>query len=83
MEVGCYTLDIYCDCPLHTEITTGVKFKIVNPKQYTGQTLQECRKKALKAGWIFHHNKRQTCIRCITEYGYSRCLLYNETYGGY
>jgi len=59
MIVGCYTLDLYCDCERVNDTTgqcgCGVRhlaydyFRVVS--QYTGRNERECLRQAKRDGW--------------------------------
>jgi hypothetical protein len=56
-EVGCYTLDLYCDHKHNVPVERQVH-------QFTGQTKSECVKKAKEYGWKFHKNGTHSCRCC-------------------
>ena len=51
MIVGCYTLDLYCDCPTHKEIYSEF------PDQYFAEFGKNCMKQARANGWKFTRDK--------------------------
>lgn len=61
MQVGCYTLDLYCD--KNKVCTKEFKYNEF-PHQYTGPTKKNCVVQARKDGWIFHHNYEASCPKC-------------------
>lgn len=64
MEAACYTLDLYCDDPLHLERHPG-KFESLDA-QYIGQTYGECKRQAKADGWKWVSYKN-ICKRCTEE----------------
>jgi len=66
MIVGCYTIDLYCDtpgCQFSVEQRTGDKVA-----QYTGETYQECARKARKNGWQLSADRQvATCPACCNQ----------------
>lgn len=70
MIVGCYTLDLYCDgkgCLTNHPFGIGPESRYI-PVQFTGETGQECRKEATRAGWVIN-NRAGTCLcpKCVRE----------------
>lgn len=74
MQVGCYTLDLYCD-NLEDESKHTHGWYVVDPGgagskqfplQYTGETGGECRRRARKHGWKLarSENGKDLCPRC-------------------
>lgn len=62
MEVGCYTLDMYCDKE-NPEHKYG-EF----PHQFSGEEYgATCRKYARQAGWTFHKDGTHSCPKCKGE----------------
>lgn len=53
-EVGCYTLDLYCD----GEHTDGLAKYEGGFGQFTGGTLARARRDAKRAGWSFAFRRR-------------------------
>ena len=72
MIVGCYTMDLYCDDPMHNErfrpwtASTGIMY-LCFPKYdsrpynntFSGRNAKECKYQAIRKGWTF---KRDTCV---------------------
>lgn len=59
-QVGCYSLDLYCDGPAHPSYPT-------DPANYTGRTYSECARYARRDGWVI--DKRREGREC----GYALC----------
>ena len=59
MEVGCYVLDLYCDCENPCEHTHN-EF----PHQFTGATGGYAREQARDIGWRFHRDGTLSCPKC-------------------
>src|ERR1035437_10194182 len=58
MQVGCYTLNLYCDYKAHVP-----KFNEF-PREYTDELGVRCRKAAKRAGWILSFDGTATCPKC-------------------
>lgn len=65
MQVGCYSLDLYCD----NEGAHPHNYRNGNnledgqfPSQYTAETASSCRRQARKVGWKL--GKKDLCPRC-------------------
>lgn len=56
MEVGCYTMDLYCDCDVKHEYRAF-------PHQFFGSTRAQCAREAKKSGWKWT-NKSLSCPSC-------------------
>ena len=67
MEVGGYTLDLYCD---HSRVKSreiqddlGHTYDEF-PHQFYGETHAEATKEARSYGWTFHSNGKHSCAKC-------------------
>ena len=58
MQVGCYSLDLYCD--FENEAHEYQEF----PHQYTNEFGSKCRRNAKKAGWILKRDGGAICPKC-------------------
>ena len=64
MEIGCYTLDLYCDnSKLQPDGTDGIHEYKAFPDQYTGNSRANCVRKAKKDGWKWV-GEHQYCPKC-------------------
>jgi hypothetical protein len=58
MIVGCYTLDLYCDCP-------ECQIQETFPQQFVGKTFQACVREAREKGWRISTNAMTAyCPQC-------------------
>jgi hypothetical protein len=62
-EVGCYTLDLYCDRenPAHA-------YKEF-PHTFIAELGATCRRRAREAGWVFHKDRTASCPKCNRRKG--------------
>jgi hypothetical protein len=76
MWMGCYTLDLYCECVGATrdfkQDSTGLHDALGHawgefPHQYTGESGAECRARARKAGWIIKLDGTAICPKCSNK----------------
>jgi len=81
MIASCYSMDLYCR---HWE---NIKHPYnYFPHQFTGETLSECKKQAIKKGWIFHKDGEVTCPLCAKNHkkekiGFKPKKIDNQTFG--
>jgi len=74
MEVGCYTLNLYCD---RKPCAVSDRYDLDKMWEYTDEIGSVCRTAARKDGWIFHKNNTVSCPYCnglkipINKYSYS------------
>lgn len=54
-EVGCYSLNLYCDSGKHPQCEPG-GYGSVGPAEFTGRTRTECVKYARRSGWLIDRN---------------------------
>jgi hypothetical protein len=75
MEVGCYSMDLYCDRNLpiwydaaYPERKPGGPYHISEefPAQFTGRTRAECRSQAREQGWRWMRDGSVICPRCAS-----------------
>lgn len=59
-EVGCYTLDLYCN--YKNETHEWKEF----PHVYTGPTREFCRRDARRDGWVFGRGGLIKCPKCVS-----------------
>ena len=68
MEVGCYSIDLYCDCVSTEEYGKDCPHEIANymyyPVQFNGHTQGQCRKQARSFGWVFKRDGRVISPHC-------------------
>jgi len=65
MEVGCYTLDLYCDnAQGHAPLPVTFRNRDDYTYSFSGETYRECKRKAKKAGWTWHRGGRLLCPLC-------------------
>lgn len=72
MEVGGYSLHLYCDQTLpicyvggsHQPVPDGYHEYGEFPHEFVGQTGAECKKMARDKGWTFHRDGKHSCPRC-------------------
>lgn len=63
MQVGCYTLDLYCDNAKQWPDDLGHDYGEF-PWSYTGELGSKCRAKARKAGWKLLPDGGAICPKC-------------------
>jgi hypothetical protein len=54
-EIGCYTMDLYCDHPEHDAYS-----RYNRVPQYTGHTQGECLRAARREGWLINLRRAGT-----------------------
>jgi len=59
MQVGCYTLDLYCDAPNCT--------RTPQPETFIHELGSTCRRRARKAGWYLTHDGKAFCPTCTKK----------------
>ncbi len=66
MQVGCYTLDLYCDRStiLYGEAGDGIHRYDEFPISYSMELGVDCRQQARKDGWILKRNGDAICPKC-------------------
>jgi hypothetical protein len=59
MLVGCFTLDLYCDDPRHTQASVAgmtqeqyQTYMSNSPGQFTGERRSDCYREARRCGWV-------------------------------
>jgi hypothetical protein len=57
MEVGCYTMDLYCDSDRPHKYGEF-------PHQYCGHTQGNCKRKAKRNGWTFVSDESNSKVFC-------------------
>lgn len=60
MQVGCYSLDLYCDCE-HKEPSR------LFPHVYTAETGARCRRQAKNDGWKLLRKNLAICPECAKD----------------
>jgi hypothetical protein len=67
-EIGCYSIDLYCDCVSTENYGFDCPHATANykcyPEQFDGQTRGECRGKARSYGWVFKRDGRIISPHC-------------------
>lgn len=63
MQVGCYTLDLYCENYKNDGFDGIHEFKEF-PHQFTAELGRTCRKHAKEKGWILYNDGRAYCPKC-------------------
>ena len=68
MEVGCYSLDLYCrftgDRPKGSSADARGHMYNEFPHTFTGEPRGECARQARNRGWTFQRDGEVTCPRC-------------------
>lgn len=77
MWIGCYSLDLYCDCAGTTyDYREDGSGKLIDnnghvygefPHQYTAELGAACRSLARKAGWILKRDGSAICPKCSNK----------------
>ena len=62
MEAAGYTLDLYCDFPMHNQLTPWKGMSL--DAQYYGQTYGECKRQAKADGWKWTADDKNHCKTC-------------------
>lgn len=63
MQVGIYSLVMYCDRPRTGVHNADIHFQD-SMTEYTDEFGSRCRRKARKDGWVFHSDHTHTCPTC-------------------
>lgn len=75
MQIGCYTLDLYCDCTdVQSDTNDSSNASTTHvfrefPHQFTAELGSSCRKQAIRAGWVLHRDGTTTCPKCVIRKG--------------
>lgn len=70
MQVGCYSLHLYCDYPNANKggiYATGNQHQYNEfPHELTGETGPQCRQEARRMGWLLGgHGGKDFCPKCV------------------
>ena len=70
MQVGCYSLDLYCGSDYSSGTNDGIHEHGEFPHQYTGPNGRDCKKQARADGWKLTRRGSEgedLCPKCATS----------------
>jgi len=82
MEIGGYTMDLYCR---YSEVDTD-KIDTVHslrefPHEFYGETRGVCAKEARERGWVFNRDGNVTCPKCAKKKDTKKLVNYMDRRG--